>query len=149
MKYNFIILSILLSSLFSRETIKSKDINTVPNKSKLMNVESIKTKDKKSKINNTADHDLEKWSNEDMHVNNPDYQYEMNKLMEQFINDREIIIEDFKREVEPYKTQRDQDMKNIKSMYSERRKEIRQKYGIKRKPKNYDRKKIKNIEKSK
>jgi len=149
MKYNFIILSILLSLLFSRETIKSKDIKTVPNKSKSMNVESIKAKDKKSNIKNTVDHDLEKWSNEDMHINNSDYKYEMNKLMEQFKNDREIIIQDFKRKIEPYKTQRDQDMKNIKSMYSERRKEIRQKYGIKRKPKNSDRKKIKNIEKSK
>ena len=40
-------------------------------------------------------------------------------------------------------------MKNLKSLYSEKRKDIRKKYGIKVKPKNSDRKKIKNIEKSK
>tara|TARA_B100000953_G_C17857138_1_gene370345 strand:- start:150 stop:599 length:450 start_codon:yes stop_codon:yes gene_type:complete len=149
MKYNFIILTVLFCLLFSKETIKSKEINTVPKKSKAINVEPIKPKEKKSKINNIPDHDLVKWSNEDMNINNPDYQYDMNKLMEQFKNDREIIIQEFKRKIEPYKNQRDQDMKNIKSLYSEKRKEIRQKYGIKRKPNNSDRKKIKNIENSK
>ena len=137
MKYNFIILTILFSLLFSRETIKTKEISPIP----------IKTKENKNKINKISDKDLHKWSNEDMNINNPDYQNEMNKLMDLFKNDKEIIIQEFKRKIEPYKNQRDQDMKNLKSLYSEKRKDIRKKYGIKVKPKNSDRKKIKNIEK--
>ena len=148
MKYNLLFLSLILSLLFTRETIKSNDTNTVPNKPKSMNIESININEKKIKTKNKTDHDLQKWSNEDMHVNNPDYRYDMNKLIEQFKNDREIIVQDFKRKIEPYKHQRDQDMKNIKFLYSEKRREIRKKYGIKRKPKNSDRKKIKKIDKS-
>ena len=59
-----------------------------------------------------------------------------------------MIIQEFKRKIEPYKYQRDEDMMEIKLLYSEKRKEIRQKYGIKRKPKSSDRKKIKKIDKS-
>ena len=139
MRYNIIILTILFSLLFSRETIKTKEIAPIP----------IKTKENKNNINKIADKDLHEWSNEDININNPDYQNEMNKLMDLFKNDKEIIIQEFKRKIEPYSNQRDQDMKNLKSSYSEKRKEIRKKYGIKRKHKNSDRKKIKNIDKSK
>ena len=138
MNYNFLIISILLSFVFSRETIKSKD-----NKPKPVNTTEIQ-----NKAPNLKDKDLVKWSNEDKNINNPDYQYEMNKLMEQFKIEKGMIIQEFKRKIEPYKYQRDEDMNEIKLLYSEKRKELRQKYGIKRKPKNSDRKKIKTIDKS-
>ena len=138
MNYNFLIISILLSFVFSRETIKSKD-----NKPKPVNTTEIQ-----NKAPNLKDKDLVKWSNEDKNINNPDYQYEMNKLMEQFKIEKGMIIQEFKRKIEPYKHQRDEDMNEIKLLYSEKRKEIRQRYGIKRKPKNSDRKKIKKIDKS-
>ena len=149
MRYNIIILTILFSLLFSRETIKTKEIAPIPIKTKEIAPIPIKTKENKNKINKIADKDLHEWSNEDININNPDYQNEMNKLMDLFKNDKEIIIQEFKRKIEPYSNQRDQDMKNLKSSYSEKRKEIRKKYGINRKPKNSDRKKIKNIVKSK
>ena len=139
MNYHFIILTVVFSFLLSRETIKTKENNSIP----------IKSKEPKTNIKSKVDKDLVQWSNEDVNIDNPDYQYEMNKLMEQFKNDKDIIIQEFRRKIEPYKNQRDLEMKNIKSLYSEKRKEIRKKYGIKRKPKNSDRKKIKNIEKSK
>ena len=139
MNYQFIILTIVFSFLFSREAIKTKENNSIP----------IKSKEPKTNMKSKVDKDLVEWSNEDININNSDYQYEMNKLMEQFKNDKDIIIQEFRRKIEPYKNQRDLEMKNIKSLYSEKRKEIRKKYGIKRKPKNPDRKKIKNIEKSK
>lgn len=139
MKYKFIVLFILFNLLLTKETIKSKGINS--------NI--IKPKEGKNKINNLSDKDLVRWTKEDININNSDYQYDINKLMEQFKIDKGIITETFKRKIEPYKNQRDHDIKNLKSLYSERRKEIRKKYGIRRKPENSDRKKIKNIEKSK
>ena len=139
MNYQFIILTIVFSFLLSREAIKTKENNFIP----------IKSKEPKTNMKSKVDKDLVEWSNEDININNSDYQYEMNKLMEQFKNDKDIIIQEFRRKIEPYKNQRDLEIKNIKSLYSEKRKEIRKKYGIKRKPKNSDRKKIKNIEKSK
>ena len=138
MNYNFLIISILLSFVFLRETIKSKDIKPKP----------VNTTETQNKALNLKDKDLVKWSNEDKNINNPDYQYEMNKLMEQFKIEKGMIIQEFKRKIEPYKYQREEDMNEIKLLYSEKRKEIRQKYGIKRKPKNSDRKKIKKIDKS-
>ena len=138
MNYNFLIISILLSFVLSRETIKSKDIKPKP----------VNTTEIQNKALNLKDKDLVKWSNEDKNINNPDYQYEMNKLMEQFKIEKGMIIQEFKRKIEPYKYQRDEDMNEIKLLYSEKRKELRQKYGIKRKPKNSDRKKIKTIDKS-
>jgi hypothetical protein len=138
MNYNFLIISIILSFVFSRETIKSKDIKPKP----------VNTIEIQNKAPNLKDKDLVKWSNEDKNINNPDYQYEMNKLMEQFKIEKGMIIQEFKRKIEPYKYQREEDMNEIKLLYSEKRKEIRQKYGIKRKPKNSDRKKIKKIDKS-
>ena len=139
MNYQFIILTIVFSFLLSREAIKTKENNSIP----------IKSKEPKTNMKSKVDKDLVEWSNEDININNSDYQYEMNKLMEQFKNDKDIIIQEFRRKIEPYKNQRDLEMKNIKSLYSEKRKELKKKYGIKRKPKNSDRKKIKNIEKSK
>ena len=138
MNYNFLIISILLGFVFSRETIKSKKIKPAP-----INITEVQ-----NKAPNLKDKDLVKWSNEDKNINNPDYQYEMNKLMEQFTIDKGMIIQEFKRKIEPYKYQRDEDMMEIKLLYSEKRREIREKYGIKRKPKSSDRKKIKKIDKS-
>ena len=71
MKYNFIILTILFSLLFPRETIKTKEIAPIPIKTKEI---APKTKENKNKINKIADKDLHKWSNEDININNPDYQ---------------------------------------------------------------------------
>ena len=138
MNYNFLIISILIGFVFSRETIKSKNIKPSP----------INTAEIQNKAPNLKDKDLVKWSNEDKNINNPDYQYEMNKLMEQFKIDKGLIIQEFKRKIEPYKYRRDEDMNEIKLLYSEKRREIREKYGIKRKPKSSDRKKIKKIDKS-
>ena len=138
MNYNFLIISILLGCVFSQESIKSKNIKPAP----------INNTEIHNKAPNLKDKDLVKWSNEDRNINNPDYQYEMNKLIEQFKIDKGTIIQEFKRKIEPYKYQRDEDMKEIKFLYSEKRKEIRQKYGIKRKPKSFDKKKIKKIDKA-
>ena len=138
MNYNFLLISILLGFVFSQESIKSKNIKPA----------SINNTDIQNKAPNLKDKDLVKWSNEDRNINNPDYQYEMNKLIEQFKIDKGMIIQEFKRKIEPYKYQRDEDMKEIKFLYSEKRKEIRQKYGIKRKPKSFDKKKIKKIDKA-
>ena len=138
MNYNFLIISILIGFVFSRETIKSKNIKPSP----------INAAEIQNKAPNLKDKDLVKWSNEDKNINNPDYQYEMNKLMEQFKIDKGLIIQEFKRKIEPYKYRRDEDMNEIKLLYSEKRREIREKYGIKRKLKSSDRKKIKKIDKS-
>ena len=138
MNYNFLIISILIGFVFSRETIKSKNIKPSP----------INAAEIQNKSPNLKDKDLVKWSNEDRNINNPDYQYEMNKLMEQFKIDKGLIIQEFKRKIEPYKYRRDEDMNEIKLLYSEKRREIREKYGIKRKLKSSDRKKIKKIDKS-
>ena len=138
MNYQFLILTIVFSFLLSREAIKTKENNSIP----------IKSKEPKTNMKSKVDKDLVEWSNEDININNSDYQYEMNKLMEQFKIDKGLIIQEFKRKIEPYKYQRDEDMNEIKLLYSEKRREIRQKYGIKRKPKSSDRKKIKKIDKS-
>ena len=86
MNYNFLIISILLSFVLSRETIKSKDIKPKP----------VNTTEIQNKAPNLKDKDLVKWSNEDKNINNPDYQYEMNKLMEQFKIEKGMIIQEFK-----------------------------------------------------
>jgi len=76
---------------------------------------------------------LETWDHDDANIENADYKREIENLKNEFNQEKQSIIDNYNIKIESLRTQRENSMNQLRENFSDKRKTLRKKHGIRNK----------------
>jgi len=74
---------------------------------------------------------VETWDHDEPGIKNEEYKNEIEKLKKEFNDKKQNIINDYNRQIEPLRREREDSINKLRESFAQRRKEVKNKYGIK------------------